>query len=266
MRKMQGKTKKFWVLPALTAVMLGCALVVFGLAGTVPAAEAGINSAEGNLYSMGAGGRTKTRPPVTVVATRTANPTQTTEEAAKTALTTWSSQTVGLTPTFSEARGVTTQVLATYAIPTEQYGLLTANIDASRAAYGGRVDGGGYEVVLLGGGSSVTKTSLSVKLKSASLGYLQLPAATFPDSSEAALAQLLTAFPALSGYDFQAKAAPGPQGHTYRFYATKTDTTTTRPVTTTTTGVSIGVITLGGKNWVYALVGSGSYAVTVPAN
>jgi hypothetical protein len=207
--------------------------------------------------------RDRTHPPVTVVATRTASPTQISQEAAATALATWAGQTLGLTPTYSEAKGLTTQVLAEYEIPTQQKGTITANINASRAAYGGKIQNGGYSTLLLGGGSTASNENLSVQIESASLGYLQLPATTYPISSEAALAQIKQAFPGLSGYNFTLAPAPRDNAYAYDFYASSIKTVPGQPPTRVNTKVSAGVVKLGSKIWVFALVGTGTFAPSV---
>lgn len=206
---------------------------------------------------------TRTPLPVTPTGTRAVSTTPTTTEGAKTALATWASGSLGLTPTYTEAKGVTRQVLASYDIVTQQRGIIEANINASRAGYIGKVQNGGYSVLLLGGGSSLSNANLNVQIQSASLGYLQLPASTYPTSSEAALTQLKQAFPALSGYAFTAVETPNGNRNTYSFYATKTQTVPGNPPTTVKTGVSTGVIKIGERIWVYAMVGTGSFAPSV---
>ncbi len=218
------------------------------------------------VSSVEAAGPARNRLPLTPVATRTASPTQVSQQTAITTLTSWDSQVLGVTPILSEAKGLTNRVLATYEIPTEQKGIITANINASRAAFGGKVEGGGYNILLLGGGSSLSNESLEVQISRASLGYLQLPATTYPTSSEAALAQLTQAFPNLSGYSFTAVPSQRGNQNAYAFYATKTVTTSGTPSTTVDRAVATGVVKLGDHIWVFALVGTGSFSTSIPTN
>jgi hypothetical protein len=194
---------------------------------------------------------------VTPIATRTADPSPVSSVDAATALTTWNNQTLGIGPTIMQAKGMTTQVYATYDIVTAKSGVIQANIEASRAAYSGQIQNGGASILLLGGGSDLSKQSLDVQIKSASLGYTQLPTATFPTSSSAALSELKQAFPDLSSYTFH-QVQTGK--NSYSYYATSSSTVRGQTVQT---GVSIGVIKIGNKTWNYALVGTGDYALKI---
>jgi hypothetical protein len=188
---------------------------------------------------------------------RTVTRTPVSQVDAATALQTWASQKVGVNLSLSEAKGMTSQVIADYDIPTQQRGVIEANIAADRAAYAGKVQGGGFTTLILGGGSTVSNDELSVKINSASLGYLQLPATSYPTSSEAALAQLKQAFPALSGYNFTLRESPNNNQHAYTFYS---QTSARNKGNVERTGVVMGVVQVNGKIWVYALVGTGNFA------
>jgi hypothetical protein len=259
--------KKLWV-PVVVLLGLLCTMLLAACGDRVTTGEAEV-AGDQDVQAMDVktidltGRRDRTHPPATVVATRTASPTQVSPEAAATALSTWASQTLGLTPTYSEAKGLTTQVLAEYEIPTQQKGTITANINASRAAYGGKIQGGGYSTLLLGGGSSASNENVSVQIESASLGYLQLPATTYPTSSEAALAQIKQAFPALSGYSFTLAPAPQDNKYAYDFYASTVKTVPGQPPTRVNTKINAGVVKIGSKIWVFAMLGSGTFAPSV---
>ncbi len=192
----------------------------------------------------------------TVVVPRSATVTPLPSTTAATSLQTWASQTLGTNISLAEAKGYNSQVVAEYLIPTQQRGIIQANINASRAGYAGKVTNGGYNILLLGGGSSLSNQDLTVQIKNASLGYLQLPATSYPANSEAALAQLLQAFPALSSYNFTAVNSPNNNKFSYNFYAYTIvrDKNTEIP-----TAVEMGVIKLGNKTWNYALVGNGAF-------
>ena len=261
--------KKLW-LPVVLLLGLLCTMVLAACGDRATTDQAAAQAADGqDVQAMDVktmdltSRRDRTHPPATVVATRTASPTQVSQEAAATALATWASQTLGLTPSYSEAKGLTTQVLAEYEIPTQQKGVITANINASRAAYGGKIQGGGYSTLLLGGGSSASNENVNVQIESASLGYLQLPATTYPTSSDAALAQVKQAFPGLSGYNFTLAPTPHDNRHAYDFYASTIKTLPGQPPTRVNTKVNAGVVKVGSKIWVFAMVGSGTFAPSV---
>lgn len=259
--------KKLW-LPLMVLLGLLCTMLLAACGDGVTTGEAAAADGQDvqamDVKTMDLTSRREhTHPPATVVATRTASPTQVSPEAAATALSTWASQILGLTPIYTEAKGLTTEVLAEYEIPTQQKGTITANINASRAAYGGKIQNGGYSILLLGGGSSASNDNLSVQIESASLGYLQLPATTYPTSSDAALAQIKQAFPGLSGYNFTPASAPRDNKYAYDFYASTVKTVPGKPPTRVTTKVNAGVVKVGSKIWVFAMVGSGTFAPSV---
>ncbi len=263
--------KRFLPMLLITLVALMGALVLSACGDTSTAAQssgeeqaAGVGAGRGQnveLLSYNTKDRgNRTAPPVTVVATRTASPNPVSQQEAITALTTWNSQTLGISPTFSEAKGLTNQVVAEYDIPSPQKGIITANINGSRASYGGKIQGGGYSILHLGGGSTAGNENLSVQIKSASLGYTQLPATSYPASGEAALSQLKQAFPNLAGYTFTPGPAPKDNKYAYIFYATTTQIVPGKPPTKVETGVTMGYVKIGDKVWTYAMVGTGTFA------
>jgi hypothetical protein len=244
----------------LMAITLMSSLLLTACGGKLASAENAVaqSEAQGVIETQARRDRT---PPITPVATRVAStPTPLATADAITALTTWNQQTLGINPTISNAKGINRDVLAEYNIITGQYGMITANIDASRAAYAGKIQNGGATVLLLGGGSTAANEDLSLQIKKASLGYTQLPANSFPASSDAALAQLKQAFPGVSSYSFEQTKRGGQ--NSYIFYATSTETLSGRPPVKVATGVSVGVVKIGDKAWTYAFVGTGEFAPT----
>lgn len=242
----------------LAIVALCASLLLTACGGAVGRTSEGVVQAQNEEFGVSTQARERpSKPPVTPVATRTVvSSTPVASASAITALNTWNQQTLGINPTITEAKGINREVLATYEILSVQYGLITANIDSSRAAYAGKIQNGGVTVLLLGGGSSASNEDITIQIEKGSLGYTQLPANSFPTDSNAALAQLKQTFPSLSGYDF--KTANTGQ-NSYIFYATKTETKPGRPAQRINTGVSIGTVKIGNKVWNYALVGTGEY-------
>jgi hypothetical protein len=244
---------KPWLLLAL--VLLGT--LALTACGDVPASATTVDS----QADLGSEGPQQARYEVMEVNSKpqrtvTGGPVSQTDALA--ALQTWDSQSLGVSPTLAEAKGLNRQVLATYEILNEQYGTITANIAASRAAYGAKIQGGGYNILLLGGGSTLSNQSLSVQIQSASLGYLQLPAQTFPTSSDAALAQLKQAFPALSSYNFTSVNSPNGNQYSYSFYSSQKNTVRNQVVPA---GILTGVVRFKDKIWIYVTIGTGNFKV-----
>jgi hypothetical protein len=257
---MQKKVKSGFRLFLLAIIAIYGSLFLTACAGQIGRGE-GVaqvqNEAQGEVSTQA-----RQRPNnVTPVATRVAGtPTPVASADAMAALNTWNQQTLGINPTITEAKGATRDVLAAYEIVTAQYGIILANIDAGRTGYAGKIQNGGATVLLLGGGSTAGTGDVSVQIKKGSLGYTQLPVTAFPADSAAALTQLNQTFPSLSSYDF--KTANTGQ-NSYIFYATKVETTQTKPPQKTATAVSVGVIKIGNKMWSYALVGTGEFTASV---
>ena len=244
----------------LVLTMLVCTLLLAACGESVQAADTGNNipaqaAAAGDNSNMTLDAVSFRSPRVTP--DRTVSRTPVSQADATAALQTWASEILGVNISLSEAKGMTAAVLANYDIPTPQKGVIEANINASRAAYAGKVQSAGYTTLILGGGSTLSNQDLSVKINDASLGYLQLPAASYPTSSDAALSQLKTAFPALSGDSFTLTASPHNNQNAYIFYTT---INAKSRGTVTETGITMGVVQFNGKVWVYALVGIGSFA------
>src|SRR5690242_14051032 len=97
----QTRAGKKILLPVVALLGLLCTIMLAACGNNVATGEAATASDQDvqamDVKTMDLTSRRDRRhPPATVVATRTASPTQATSEAANTALTTWASQTLGL--------------------------------------------------------------------------------------------------------------------------------------------------------------------------
>ncbi|HEX2913387.1 MAG TPA: hypothetical protein VH186_21465 [Chloroflexia bacterium] len=260
-------SKKKFKFFGLVGIMVICALTMAacGDGQTAPAAaqttsqSANVAAASNNNSTEFAtlGYRSDRRP----LPTRTVTPpTPIDSDVALKALQTWDSQTLGVTPTLIDAKGASRQVIAQYEIPTDQRGTIMADINATRTGYSARVQNGGFNVLLLGGGSDLSNKDITVQIQTASLGYLQLPAQTYPASSDEALTQLQNAFPALKNYEL----TPGKprrddrNAFTFVYHSKDNDKATVNGSV-----VRAGVVKAGNKIWVYAIVGTGEFGLNL---